>query len=189
MSMASKKIPIGIVCGILCFALGVGLTIAAQMIIYPTNPQAAANPANGEKAAKEGGDSKGNAKMGKGGGGDKKGPSAKVQLTRLVTKLDVLANKPLKFELSPDQKKQVKELIADLDSKEAVTDEEAQQKLDAILKLLDAQKETMIAAGYQWPGEGGGGGGGGGGGQPPPNPFKTGQNADHLKSLQTALSK
>ena len=131
---------------------------------------------------------------GKGGPpGGGKTPNSKMQFVQLVTKLDVLTSKPLKLELTPEQKKQAKELLADLDSKDELTEDEAKAKLDALLKLVESQKETLEAVGYRWPnqggGPGGGGGGPGGGVKPPPNPFTTGTNADHLKSLQTTLGK
>jgi hypothetical protein len=198
MSVATAKVPAAIVSGVICLCLGAGIMFVIQPYIVPADKQAAANSANGDSSGKDGGGPNGGGsklgmKGGKGGKGGGGAPNSKQQLTQLVTKLDTLTVKPLKFELTADQKKQVKEILADLDNKEAITDEEAKSKLEALLKLLEAQKETLIATGYRWPGEGGGGGGGGGGpgggAPPPPNPFKEGTNAEHLKSLQESLGK
>jgi hypothetical protein len=169
------------------------------------NSADAAPPADEGKSADLKGGGGANAKgmgmgkggMGKGGGGgDKKGgqrgPSSQAQLAQLVTKLDVLTAQSLHIALTTDEKKQVKEQLADLAEKDAVKDEEAKAKLDALLKLLEPHRATLEAAGYRWPGAGGGGGGGGGGmggGSGPQNPFKEGEAAEHLRTLQTALEK
>jgi hypothetical protein len=197
MSFASAKVPAVIVSGVICLCAGAGIMFVIQPYIVSVDPNAPVIPAKGAAVGKVDPNAS-SAKMGMksmkggggGGGGGAKGQSPKTQLTQLVTKLDALTVKPLKFELTAEQKKQAKDILADLDSKEAITDEEAKAKLEALLKLLESQKETMETAGDRWPGEGGGGGGGGGGGAtPPPNPFKTEQNAAHLKSLQESLGK
>ena len=132
-----------------------------------------------------GGDKKGGAGNKKGGGG----PSSTMQHANLVSKLDVLTSQSLHVELTAEQKKKAKELLADLAEKDPITDDDAA----ALLDLLEPNKKTLEEAGYRAPGGGGGmgggGGGGGGGGQPPPNPFKTGDAADRLKSLQATLGK
>jgi len=186
------KVPVNTFIGIVSFCLGILVMYGVQVIFLQPEPEAAANSTKGDLKAKADAMAKG-----KGGGPGGGGQNSKTQLAALVTKLDALTVKPLKFELSAEQKKQTKEILADLDSKEAITDEEAKEKLDKLLKLLESQKETMEAAGYRWPGQGGGGGGGGfggggggGGGPPPPaNPFKTEQNAARLKSLKETLEK
>ncbi len=128
---------------------------------------------------------------GRGGGGG--GPSPKVQLATLVDKLDVLTRKPLAVDLEGDKKKQVLEQLRDLGEKDELTDADAKAKLDALLKVLEPDRATLEAAGYNWPGGGGGGRGGRGGrgrgGEPPPNPFKLEENREHLKSLQQRLEK
>ena len=131
---------------------------------------------------KKGGGGKGG---GKGGGF---GPSPKTQLTQLVTKLDVLTAKPLAIQLTDEQRSKVREQLKGLDSEDAVNDEEAKKRLDALLAALQDHKATLIEAGYFWPGEGGLGFGFGGGGQAA-NPFKEGKDAEHLKALDERLGK
>ena len=124
---------------------------------------------------------------GAGGAGGGKGgftPNPKTQLTQLVAKLDTLTKKPLVVELTPDQKKQVKELLADLDGKESLSDDDAKAKYEAILKLVEGNKETFEAAGFRWPG-----GAFAPPGDPPANPFKEGEPASRLKSLRETIGK
>ena len=131
---------------------------------------------------------------GRGGpGGPGGGPNYKQQLATLVTKLDVLTEKPLTIQLSDDQRKVVKEELKGLEDADELSDDDAKAKFEKLHKLLEDQTGTLEAAGYRWPGEGGGGRGGGRGGPggppPPQNPFKTEQNGKHLKDLTDRLSK
>jgi hypothetical protein len=200
MPFFQAKVPVTVATGIICLLVGGG--VGAAIVSYaaggkPDQAQAApADDEGGKGPEAKGG--KGGPGGGKGGppggakGGAPKGPNPKVQLTQLVGKLDVLTRESLHVELTADQKKQVKELLAGLEEKEAITDEEAKAKFDALLKLLEGNKKTLEDAGYRWPGGGGGGmggPGGGGGPQVPPNPFKAGDAATHLKTLQATVSK
>lgn len=202
MSVMQAKVPAVIATGVICLLVGGGL--GAVIVSYAAGKpeQAVAAPADeGGKAAAgpmgmgaPGGGDKGGGKGGDKGakkGGGKGGPGPKVQLAQLIGKLDVLTRESLHIELTPDQKKQAKELLAGLDEQEAITDDEAKAKLDALLKLLDANRKTLEAAGYGWPGSPPPGGMGGGppGPAPPPNPFKAGDGADRLKALQATLGK
>ena len=201
MSIASRKVPAVLVSGIICLMLGIGGgVVLGAFVDTGLNKQAAANPGEtdegkappakggmmppgGGKAGAKGGGKGGG---GKGGGGGAKGKGGgasgpKTQLTELVGKLDSLTRKPLTVQLTADQKKQVKDLLADLDSKDAITDDEAKAKLDAFLKLLEGQRETLVAAGFRWPG-----------GPPSPpndpiNPFKSGEPAGQLRSLRESM--
>ena len=95
---------------------------------------------------------------------------------------ELLAQRTLAYSLaSAEEKKQLGEQLAGLESKDALTNDEARAKLDALTKLLEPHKEALQSAGFLWPG------------QPPPgagdanaNPLK-----DHgrLKSLQSSLGK
>src|SRR5262245_56067826 len=141
----------------------------------------------GKGGGGKGGGGKGGGGKGGGGpgGGGGFGPNAKTQLTQLVTTLDTLTTKPLAVKLSPEQNKQLKEQLAGLEGKDELSTEDAQAKLTALLEALKEHKDTLVAAGFFWPGDGpppGFGGGGGGNA----NPLK---DNDHLKSLQTTLGK
>jgi hypothetical protein len=114
-------------------------------------------------------------------------PQPKSQLARLVAKIDQLTQKPLQLNLTTEQKAKLREQLQGLGDKDELSDEEAKKRLDAILEIVKKDKDTLEAAGYNWPGERGGGRGGSG---PPPAPnFKEGPDADHLKSLQNQLAK
>jgi hypothetical protein len=200
MSVASARVPGAVVSGVICLLLGVaGGVVIASFTEFNLNKQAAANPDAGGEATDGGGKggmppmAGGGMGGGKGGGGKGKGgftPSPKAQLTQLVGKLDVLTKKPLAVSLTPDQKKQATEILAGIEAKDALSDDEAKAKLDALLKLVEGQRDTLEAAGYRWPDAGGGRPGGGGmGGGPPPNPFKEGEPGAQLKSLQDTLGK
>jgi hypothetical protein len=210
MAVMKAKVPAALATGIICLLLGGGVgAVTVWAAVGKMDPQAKAAPSEDEGKGADPGSPNGKAKgagpMGggsdkKSGGGDKKGggaargPNPKTQLAQLVGKLDVLTTETLHIELTTEQKKQAKELLADLAEKEAITDEEAKAKFEALLKLLEPNKKPLEDAGFRWPSAGGMGGGGGGGGgpsTPPPNPFKTGtgDNAERLKSLQTTLGK
>ena len=190
---STAKIPAVVATGIICLALGAGICFLVMTFLAPlaSAPSAAAGgdqaavgkggpgmgmPGTGDKG---GGGGKGGG-MGKGGGGG--GPSAKLQLSFLVTKLEALTGKPLAVQLNDEQKKKVREQLQGLEGQEDLADEDAKKRLDALLDVLKDQKATLEAAGYRWPGEGFG--------QPPsdaPNPFKEEPNANRLKSIRERL--
>jgi hypothetical protein len=124
------------------------------------------------------------------------GSNPKNRLANLVSKLDVLSEKPLTARLSDEQKKQVEDQLKGLADADELTEDAAKAKLDKLHETLKGQKEALEAVGYRWPeGEGGGGRGTGfggpmgGAGPPPANPFKSGPNADHLKAVNERLRK
>jgi hypothetical protein len=120
-----------------------------------------------------------------GGGMGGRGPSARNQLAALVAKLDQLTGKPLAVQLSDEQRAKLREQLEGLDAKDELSDDDAKKRLDAVLDIVKDDRETLEAAGYRWPGQQGGF-------RPPadtPNPFKEGQNAQHLKSLHEQLAK
>lgn len=123
--------------------------------------------------------------MGKKGG---RGPSAKMQLASLVTKLDVLTEKPLTVRLNSEQRAKVLEQLKGLEEMEELNDEQAKQRLDAVLKIVQEDRKALEAAGFRWPGEQKGGGFGGFG-PPPANPFTVEQNAERLDALRKRLEK
>lgn len=207
MAFFKAKVPVALATGIICLLVGGGLGAVTMTYVELGNAShpgqlatedGKAPDAKGPGGAKgpdaKGGGKGGGNKGGKGGGapgggaGVPKGPSPKMQLSQLVTKLDILTRESLHVELTPDQKKQIKDLLAGLEAKEAITDEEAKEKFDALIKLLEGNKKTLEDAGYRWPGAGAGGFGGAGA-APPPNPFSAGDPATHLKTLQATVSK
>jgi len=201
---SSTNVPIPIVVGVICLGLGIagGILFAdyahgrnkhsedEDTAAAPTGKEGAPPVVGGKGGGGGGGGKKGGKGFGGGGGGAPQLP-AKLQLAQLVTKLDVITGKPV--ELTPDQKTQMRELVAGLDTEESLSDDEAKKRLDALLKVVEGQKDALAAVGFRWPGSppafGGGGGMGPGGGMQPANPFKSGEPADRLKSLQATLGK
>ena len=97
----------------------------------------------------------------------------------LVTKLDLLTGNALTLTLGDDQKKAIAEQVRGLEAATELTDDDAQKRLDACSGVLADHKDTLVAAGYWWPGQGGF--------RPPadsPNPFTDESNAKALKSVQ-----
>jgi hypothetical protein len=192
------SVPIPIVVGVICLGLGMaGGVLLGQLMPEQEKPPGPVDRSGGGgmgDAKKGGPPGDGGGKKGPGpgakgpggkgpggGGGGFPAPSSKLQLAQLVTKLDVLTARPLAVQLTPDQKKQAAELLAGVGEKEELTEAEAREKLEAIQKLLDEeQTKTLRAAGYP-PGPFGG--------KPPANPFRTGDAAERLKSLQATLGK
>lgn len=154
-----------------------------------------------------GGSGMGGGGMGGGGMGGG-GPRGKRNLTTLVGKLD-LASKGIPFQFDQEQSTKLTAQLGQLEHPETMTQEEAQERCDAMEAMLtDEQKETL--ASFELPragrGVGGGGGAGGmggapGGGGPPPatggapgagapddsNPFQDETNQTRLHSLLDRL--
>jgi hypothetical protein len=213
MAFFKAKVPVAMATGVICLLIGGGLGAAIKSYsLGDPKPVVAAGDddkdARAAADAKQPGKGGGGGNKGAGGGGNKacgggnkaggggpgggggqRGPTPKAQLAQLVGKLDTLTGQSLHIDLTLEQKKQAKELLAGLTEKDELTDDEAKAKLEALLKLFEGNKKTLEEAGYRWPGAPGGGGMGGMGGAPPPNPFKEGEGANHLKSLQTPLGK
>ena len=197
MGALKAKIPAAVATGVICLLIGGGAGAVIMFYAAEEKPerQAMATKGDNEYPDRSGGGAKGKTKGEK---GDKGAPGAggapvrqppplaKVQLSQLVSKLEVLTRKPLAVELTPDQKKQVRELLAGLEGADELSEADAKAKLDGILKLVETHRETLEAAGYRWPGAPGGGGMQGG---PAANPFKSGDAADRLKSLRATLEK
>lgn len=131
--------------------------------------------------------------MGKGGGGfgggfggkgKGKGPSPKTQLAALVTKLEQLTDKNLTLTFSEDERQALLKNLADLPKLEELEDKVAEERLKALLAVVEKQRGTLEAAGYRWPEP-----------QglpmtppPPPNPFAGGADQQRLLALQATLS-
>jgi hypothetical protein len=112
------------------------------------------------------------------------GPTSKALLAMLVAKLDVLTAKPLKVELTDDQRAKVREQLKGLVGEEDLSDDDAKDRLDKLLEILQPQKATLEEAGFRWPGSGFPMQG-----NTADNPFKEGADADHLKNLEKRLEK
>jgi hypothetical protein len=184
MSVASRKVPATVVTGIVSLMLGVGIgLVVAGGFGSRGTPAPDPDAAPDEGAAAKGGAPKGGAPKGVGG---PRAPGSKAQLTQLVGKLDVLTREPLSVRLSPQEKQKVKEVLTGIEGPDALTEEDAKAKMDALHAALEGHKDTFVAAGYPWP-------------APfripgatPPNPYKAGplsEDVKHLNSLRGTLEK
>jgi hypothetical protein len=197
----NAKVPAIVVASVIFFALGIGagvlgqtfyaeqsLAAAAASSPAPAPDAKAGPPKGGPGGGGPGGGGGEKGKKGKGGGGGGFAPSAKFQLTSLVSKLDVLTAKPLYLDLPAETKAKVNEQLQGLDGAE-LSDDAAKAKLEGLLSALKDHKETLEASGFRWPGEAGGGGGGrfGGAGPTPPNPFTEEKAAKQLSTVKQRL--
>jgi len=124
-------------------------------------------------------------------GGNANASASKTQLASLVAKLDLLTHKQLSIKLTEEQQKKLQKELKGLGEKDDLSNDECGERAKAIMEVLtDDNKETLKEAGLRQPG-GGGARQGGIGQLPPtlPNPFKTEENAKHLKSLQQEVDK
>lgn len=190
-----KSLSPSIVSGILGLIVGGGLTfLGLEYSGYPyeQTPAATASSSSGSPQAMGGG--MGGGMMGggmMGGGGGAAAPRGKRNLTTLVAKLD-LASKGIPFQLNQQQSSTLAEHLARLEQPEKMTQDEAQERCDAIEAML-TEEQTETLASFEMPrgGRGGGGGAGGPGGPPGApdegNPFQEEANQAHLRSLLVRL--
>lgn len=197
MASSGTKVPAIIASSVICLALGVGAGIGTMLVFgYHLGAKPADDQAQAQGGAPMGspggsmppgmGAPGGSGAAGRGGPGGGRGPSPKVQLASLVTKLDQISAKPIKLELNDEQKKKIDEQLHGLDQADELSDEDAKKRLDALLEVVKDQRPTLEDAGYRWPGQGGGFRPPA---DPPPNPFKDDANRQHLKSLEEQLTK
>jgi len=198
MARAPVQVPAFVVSGLVCFLVSIGGTVVVMLTLgYKTETN---YDVMADAMAKK---NKGGGGGGGGGGGDlnpkavlkaggEKGAMAKglddprpiVLLTTLITKLDAITAEPGKLQLSDDQCAKIAEQLTQLIATDILADLVARKHLDAILAVLEKERPTLEAAGVKWPG---------GTYNPnvPPvkNPFKEGEPARHVKSLQDRLTK
>jgi hypothetical protein len=109
---------------------------------------------------------------------------SKPQLVALVSKLDLLTDKPLAIELSEEQRKEVREQLNGLADAEDLSEDDARARVAALHEVLKDQLDKLEAAGYR---RGAAAGFPPGPTKPDANPFKADQNATHLKALKGRL--
>jgi hypothetical protein len=76
-----------------------------------------------------------------------------------------------------DQKQKVRQQLAGLEEKKELKEDEARERLNALLEIVEDQRKTLENAGYRWPGEVGRGEGFGGPREPPQTPSGKGTTA------------
>jgi hypothetical protein len=195
MSAATMKVPAIVTSSVICLVLGAGAGILVMYGLgyhWEKQPDGSGDQPGGRAAPPMGGmagmppgmpDMPAMREM-MGGRGGFGGPNPKNELAQLVNKLDRLTAKPLEVKLNDQQKKEVAKQLEGLGGTKELSNDEAQKRLTALLKVLKDHKATLEAAGYNWPGQGRGPGGRGGFGPPPANPFAAGEAREHLKSLE-----
>jgi len=124
-------------------------------------------------------------------GGGPPRPNPRTQLAGLVNVLDKVADKPVTLNLTDDQRKAITEQLKGLDTAADLKEDDAQARLNAILKVVEQDRATLESVGYRWPVEGKSVSPAAGGPpkDPAANPFKDGQAAEQLKSLLDRLTK
>jgi hypothetical protein len=181
MSVLQAKAPAVVVCSCLCLLIGIGLGIGAMVALgyhwEPRPPRDDSKVTKGPDAGKEKG-------KGKDKGKGKGGPGPKLELMALLTKLDLLTGKHVVLELTAEQKQKIAQQLKGLETQDTVSDDEAEERLNALLAVLKGQEEPLAAVGFHPPQ-----------GAPmgllakSPNPFKHGPAGASLKALQERLSK
>jgi len=111
-------------------------------------------------------------------------PTSKSQLAMLIAKLDVLTDKPLRVDLTDDQRTKMRDQLKGLLGEDDLSEDDAKDRVDKLLEILHSQRSTLEAAGYRWPGSGSPTQG-----STADNPFKEGADAEHLKNLDKRLEK
>ncbi len=99
-----------------------------------------------------GGMGKGGGMMGGGMGKSDLSSTPRYQLANLVTVINKLTDKPLAITLTDDQKAQLAEQLANLDTAESINDADARKRLEAILEILKADRATLESFGIRFPG-------------------------------------
>jgi hypothetical protein len=167
-SSMQRPLPAWIVSGVLGVMLGGGATFLGLQYydFEKANAAAAAGaPSGGPPPGMAGGGMggmMGGGGMGGGMGGG--GPRGKRNLTTFVGKLD-LASKGIGFQLDQEQSAQLAAQLGELEPPETMSQEEAQERCDALEEMLtDEQRETLAL--FELPRAGRGGGGGGRGSMP-----------------------
>ncbi len=207
-----KTIAVWLAAGLIGILLGSAGTLGAlrlmgsrQMVVGPSSgspggdaASPAGMPAMGGSMGGMGAGMGGMGGMGGGPGGGMGGmgggSNPKRDLTTLVRKMDLLTGE-IGIQLNQEQGASLAAALADVEKAEALSDDDAKAKHDAILALLDdAQKPQLDAIGLPRPQRGAGGGGPGGsagpggpGGPPkeaPANPFQDEMNAKSLQNLR-----
>jgi hypothetical protein len=194
MGDASIRIPGFVVSAIVCLMLSVGATVIVMLslgykrgeTVYDITKEAAskrgpgsASPA-GMRPQAFGPDDAAKAAMSKGIGD----PRPSQQVVTLVAKLDELTADAGKLELTDDQRVKVRDQLIALAVPDYLGDSVAKEHMTGILKVLENHRPTLEAAGFKWPAANYNPNV-----RPNPNPFKEGEPAKHLKSLQERLGK
>jgi hypothetical protein len=200
MAKSPWQVPNWLVSSIVCLLLSSGVTVAVMLVLGYKRGETNYEIMARAKAmqGKEGGAGQGaGAKGGPQGGMMAKaqsGPRPSAHIITLVEKLDALTAERGKLPLTKDQRVQLAAQLGKLTETEFLGDNLASDHMKALLSLLKDQRQTLEAAGFQWPaaeesiesqsaaymapGQA----------KPRKNPFKEGDAAKRLKALLDRLS-
>lgn len=73
-------------------------------------------------------------------------------LAVLVAKLDQLTAQPVALRLTDQQRVELLEQLKQIEDIDQTSDEAAQKHLDALVKILEPNKDALEAIGFRWPG-------------------------------------
>jgi hypothetical protein len=199
MAKSSWQVPHWVVSSIVCLLLSSGITVAVLLLLGFKRGQTVYDIMAEAKAmqGKEGGAGQGPiAKGGRQGGMIEKAqnePRPSAHIITLVEKLEALTAERGKLPLTKDQCAQLAVQLGKLTESEFLGDNLARDHMKALLSLLKDQRQTLEAAGFQWPpdeesfesqsaaymapGQA----------KPRKNPFKEGDAAKRLKALLDRL--
>jgi hypothetical protein len=182
---SAAKVPAAVVGTLAGLAGGIGVGVLAMMLAgyhWDEKSKPAGAPQGMVGRGGPGG-GQGGGQRGGGQRGGPRGPNYKMVLINLIAKLDQVTAKPLAVELTEEQKKVIGSQLKGLQDAQTIDPKMAESKAKALLKALEKNKETLMAAGFAWPGENPPG--------PPammimmvPNPTKMKPVSEHLKALQ-----
>jgi hypothetical protein len=70
----------------------------------------------------------------------------------LVAKLDQMTAQPLALRVTDKQRGELQEQLKQIEDIDQLSDDAAQKHLDALLKILEPNKDALEAVGFHWPG-------------------------------------
>ena len=146
MTLARMKVPVFLANTIISLGLGAAAGVACMILLgYGSKRQ---QPVSG---GPEAGLPQSMRDLFMGKGGVVMPPPPTQQLNALVEKLDLLTGSPLRLELSKQQRKELAERLAEILVEKSIAGEAAKAHLDVLLKVLEPQKEVLLACGFYWP--------------------------------------
>jgi hypothetical protein len=150
-SGTNLKVPaiVGGVLGGLAAGVGIGIVIMlafgwdlhGQKVIVATPPMTPGGNPGGAPPGDKPGPKK----------GGPRGPDAKTQLAGLVARLDLLTQ-PQSITLTDAERQKIRAALEGLDPKGQLSDDDAKDRLNALVDALKNHQATLEAAGFRWPG-------------------------------------
>jgi hypothetical protein len=194
MGESSGKVPVAAVVSLVCLLASAGITVIVLLslgykqgeTIYDIMKEAKAKQGTSSAVpAGKGPQDFGSQDPSK--GAMSKGlsdPRPVDQLVTLIAKLDTLTAEPGALQLTDEERAKTLVKLPPIREPDYLGDALARQHLEALLKVLQDHKSELEKAGIRWPSAMYNPNT-----KPPKNPFKEGEAAKHLKSLEEHLAK